>query len=644
MGKVIYFDLCAFVIMIILLSATYCRKMTKGKENRFFLYTLVCTFLTTILDIWAITVDNMAGELVTQKYIAHTCYIMIHSLTVPIYIAYLVSLTDTWHLITNNIFRIIGLVIPYTTLFISLIANIHTKSVFYLDDNYHYTRGPLFVIIYISAFIYAAYGAYYIWHYRNLFKSTRMLALMSVFVLVIGATIFQMFFPMYPIEMFATAVSLLFIAMLVQRPEENVDIVTGLHANNAYTVDIKRNFINDKVFDIILINITNFYSIRDILGYDKINDFLLTMSNHLIDLNKKHKIHADLYYLEKGKFRLVIDEAHRSQTEDIAKIINDSLTKDITVRHINIHLVAQLCICKCPYDVNDYEILMHFGERFSKDYDYTGEILYARELFKNERYDLYNKLDSIIENAIAHRKFQVYYQPIFSIKEQRFNSAEALLRLKDDDYGFISPAVFIPAAEQSGAIHRIGAFVLDEVCSFIASDDFAKLGIDYIEVNLSTSQCMHPELVPQVLSTLEKYNVSSDKINLEITETAAAISKGTMADNLNKLTDAGINFSLDDFGTGYSNMQRVASLPLKMVKLDRTIVNHENNPKLFTVLKNTINMIKEMDMEIVAEGIETEKLVKQFADMQCEYIQGYYYSKPIPKNDFITFITKNINS
>jgi len=250
-------------------------------------------------------------------------------------------------------------------------------------------------------------------------------------------------------------------------------------------------------------------------------------------------------------------------------------------------------------------------------------------------------LDSIIENAITNRKFHVYYQPIYSTKEERFNSAEALLRLIDDNYGFIPPDVFIPAAEKSGAIHKIGAYVLDEVCRFIASDDFSKLNIDYIEINLSVAQCMHKELPNLVLDTLKRYNVSPDKINLEITETAASFSQNIMAENIAKLNEAGIDFSLDDYGTGYSNIQRVSTLPLKIVKLDRTFVNVEDNPKMFIVLENTIKMLKDMEMEIVAEGIETEQLLNKFSDMKCEYIQGYYFSKPIPKHDFIAFISKH---
>ena len=129
-----------------------------------------------------------------------------------------------------------------------------------------------------------------------------------------------------------------------------------------------------------------------------------------------------------------------------------------------------------------------------------------------------------------------------------------------------------------------------------------------------------------------------EQINLEITETAASYSQNIMADNIGSLSEKGIDFSLDDFGTGYSNMRRIALLPLKIVKLDKSFTTIDENPKLMIILQNTIKMIKEMNMKIVVEGIENENLVKQFSNLQCEYIQGYYFSKPIPKDEFIRFI------
>lgn len=642
MDKFIAFDLSAFLLMAVLLFTTVTRRMTHGKENRFFLATLVSLFLTIIFDIWSLILDNYVEGALTQKYVAHSLYLFFHSLMVLVYIGYIVSLADIWHQLKRGILHKILLPLPILTVTIFLIANAFTHNTFYMDEAGKYTRGTFFPVLYLAGFAYAIYGIFFIIANRSLFKRSRFWALMSVFILVFAATFSQMAFPKVIVEMFATSIGLLIISTVIQKPEENVDLITGLQNSTAYSIDIKRNFHNEKVFDIILINVSNFHSVRDIIGFDSANNLLREVAHKLNTINKTTKLNSTLYYLGKGKFRVTIDEDKRERSAEIAELINSTLQSDVSVNHINLNLICYVCITRCPYDVDDYEILMHFGDRFTEDHEYSGNVLLARDLFSRERYDLFNKLDSIIENAITNHKFQVYYQPIYSTKEHRFNSAEALLRLKDDTYGFIPPDVFIPAAEKSGAIHRIGAYVLDEVCEFIASPDFAKLDIDYIEINLSVTQCMHQDLVPQVLGILDKHKVTPDKINLEITETATSHLHGVMLKNLDELTKAGVSFSLDDFGTGYSNMQRVASLPLKIVKLDRTFVNHEDNPKLSIVLENTVKMIKDMDMQIVAEGIETEQLVTRFADMQCEYIQGYYFSKPIPKNDFIVFITKHL--
>ena len=224
------------------------------------------------------------------------------------------------------------------------------------------------------------------------------------------------------------------------------------------------------------------------------------------------------------------------------------------------------------------------------------------------------------------------------MKEKRFQSAEALLRLIDDKYGFISPELLIRAAEKSGAIHKIGSYVLEEVCRFISSEEYQALGLDYIEINLSVAQCMNEHLAEEILQMLKHYNVPVEQINLEITETAASYSQNTMISNIQTLNDAGIKFSLDDYGTGYSNMGRIISLPFHIVKLDKTLADAYGNDRMHIVLENTIRMIKDMDMKIVVEGIETEQLAEVFSALQCEYIQGYYYSRPLPEKDFITFI------
>ena len=149
---------------------------------------------------------------------------------------------------------------------------------------------------------------------------------------------------------------------------------------------------------------------------------------------------------------------------------------------------------------------------------------------------------------------------------------------------------------------------------------------------------MNGDLAESYLKIMEKYHVMPEQINLEITETAAAYAQNVMADNLNRLTKEGISFSLDDYGTGYSNMQRMIGLPLKIIKLDKSFVNEDNDPKIWAFLENTVKMIKDMDMEIVVEGVETREMLDMFVKMECDFIQGYFFSKPIPQSDFVAFI------
>jgi EAL domain-containing protein (putative c-di-GMP-specific phosphodiesterase class I) len=249
-----------------------------------------------------------------------------------------------------------------------------------------------------------------------------------------------------------------------------------------------------------------------------------------------------------------------------------------------------------------------------------------------------SNIDIILEDALKNRKLMVYYQPIYDTKSEKYRSAEALLRLKDERFGFIPPDVFIAAAEKSGAIHRVGSYVLEEVCKFMSEDEFKDLGLDYIEVNLSAVECMQSNLITKVLPVLDQYHVEADKVNLEITETAVGDMESVIEKNVDELNDSGIKFSLDDYGTGYSNITRIAKLPFSLIKIDKSLTTSVFNPNMRIVVENTVHMIKDLDMKIVVEGVETEELAKYFTNLKCDYIQGFYYCKPLPKDEFIKFI------
>ena len=243
--------------------------------------------------------------------------------------------------------------------------------------------------------------------------------------------------------------------------------------------------------------------------------------------------------------------------------------------------------------------------------------------------------------AFSKRKIEVYFQPIYSNNELSFTSAEALVRLKDEDGKLIYPGDFIEDMEADGRIIELGQIVFEEVCKFISENDMEKLGLHYIEVNLSAVQCMQENLAITYINIMKKYKVDPKYINLEITETAHSTRK-TLLRNMNTLTKFGVSFSLDDFGTGNSNLNYVIEMPVNIVKFDKTMVNSYFENKIASfVMNSAVDMIKGLGHKIVFEGIEEEIQIDQLKILKVDYIQGYFYSKPIDKLKFVDFIKKN---
>lgn len=637
-----YFNICSFLLLFLLLASTIFRKMTKGKTNGALLVMTTLALVATVSDLFSVMLEDSCGPIVT--YLLHFFYLFCNTLIPCAFCAYILLFTDTLHKLRNNKLLLFLFYAPAAVVALVFLLNPFIKTLFYIDADGAYVRGPWFLIMHVVSVLYVLYGTVYMFVFHKLFSKHQFFGVIMVFPISMIGVFVQLLNTEIRTTMFSYTLGILFITMMISRPEEMIDHITGLRKFNAYAEEMRRSFINKKQFDVILINISNYSIIYSVLGYTGTNELLRKLADELNRMNRILKLRADLYYLQNGRFVVAMERFGHSKTPTAANWINESLKSTFSVNHMNFSLVGYVCTVKCPEDIADFQTLNLFGEDLDRRNVYNGDVLHAADLLVKNRFDIMQELDSIIEHALANNRLMVYYQPIYSIKEKKFRSAEALLRLKDDKYGFISPELFIPAAEKSGAIHAIGNFVLEEVCRFIASEEFQKLDLEYIEVNLSVAQCMQSGLANDVLKMLEKYQISSDKINLEITETAVSYSQHVLDENLRTLAESGISFSLDDYGTGYSNIRRVASLPLKLIKLDKSFTALDENPKMMIVLENTIRMIKDMKLEIIVEGVETKELVKRFSDLECDYIQGFYYSRPIPREEFVRFISESLNA
>lgn len=255
----------------------------------------------------------------------------------------------------------------------------------------------------------------------------------------------------------------------------------------------------------------------------------------------------------------------------------------------------------------------------------------------------YMQVRDQISWAIANDRIEVFYQPIYDLSRKRFTSAEALVRIRDNDGGLVMPGKFIPVAEENGLIIPLGTEVFRQVCEFLASGIPQTCGLEYIEVNLSMAQFDQDNPAAFVQQLLSRYSVDPRNINLEITETADAATRQAVLRNMNTLIGNGIGFSLDDFGTGRSNLDYFVTMPVDIIKFDYKFTHwYFESEKARKVIEGTVDIIKSVGLPIVAEGIETEDQLNAMMELGVSYIQGFYFSKPLPQIEFVSFLKNNM--
>jgi EAL domain-containing protein (putative c-di-GMP-specific phosphodiesterase class I)/GGDEF domain-containing protein len=642
MEKIIYFDYAAEAIYGLLIISCIVRKMLKGRLNRSFFLMILVGFCATFFDIMCIALDNAGiSEFAIWQYFFHTGYLFFHTLTLPIYLIFIIELTGTrYRTIANPTYKIL-MAIPFEAEVFILVLNLVNHTVFRISETGEYIRGKLFILNYLIAGFYLVACLIHLIRYHKTISLGKFFSIASLFPIILIAIVIQFLAPHIIIELFACSVCYLFNALIITKPEEMVDPITGLMRVSVYSERLNRSKITKGNFTIIMIELSNYRALQRALGYEAGKNLLGLVAEHLSAICKAENMKdPDLYYLENGEFRVVVPASERPVVLQTAKRIKQTLSEGFVFREVEISVLTNVCILNWPEDISDARSALLFESRLLET-PYHADVMFAKEVMRRTNFDVLKSIDYLIEDALKYRKFEVYYQPIYSVKEKKFTAAEALLRLKTDEFGFISPDIFIPAAEQSGAIHRIGHYVLEEVCRFIAEDEFKDLEIECIDVNLSTIQCLEKNLAREVAMILGAYSVQPSQINLEITETATVFGESEMDANIESLSARGFTFSLDDYGTGYSNISRAINMPLSVIKLDKSITNVERNTKLYSIGENTVRMIKDMNMKIVAEGIEDKKTLQLFEEMGCDYIQGFYFSKPLPKDEFIKFILEH---
>ncbi len=632
----IEFDICALIVLTIMFFSAAYRKMFTGDANRIFLIVLIISFISTLTEIGAVA--PALGDVCMEMLC--TLYYVLQNATLLVFLLYLIALTDGWEILKHRIYLAI-LLMPFAGICLLLfVINPIGKDVFSVQGGVYY-YGSLKAFIYIFAAMYFLMDVIYIFKYRRFMAPGKIKTLFCITPVIIFALIFQAYYTDMLIVMFAEAMVIFFYSVTIQREEEIFYEGTAAKQRYCFIEDIRLAAFNKKPLTICLFKIKDFYDGIETVDYEEASRLIRSIALKIPKILHQNDARATVYYLGMGCFCVTFDKRYKGSASALAETIYYALS-DIKARRnfVNANQEFFSCVFNMPEDAADYHSIQAVADNLEKLVPSTNKVYHVADMDSDFGFTFFSEIETIIDRAIKFKEFEVYYQPMYSSSQKRINSAEALLRLKDPKYGWINPEVIINVAEKNGSIHQLGKLVYEDVCRFVSSETFEKIGLDHVEVNLSVEQFKDRKLCDKLVRMINNYNIAPGKINFEITETAMTDSWEEVKQQIDALRECGFSLSLDDFGQKNSDLRRLSSLLFGIVKLDMEVVREMANRKGKIVLESIVGMLKNMDIHIVAEGVETREMAESLLGIGCDYLQGYYFSKPLPKEKFVEYVIK----
>ncbi|MBO4909500.1 MAG: EAL domain-containing protein [Lachnospiraceae bacterium] len=643
--RVNYFDICSIFVLLAILISLLLRKMYRGGLNRAFIQLAILMILSCIFDILRALPYNentAIGSSVVFRFVMGYIFCFLRALQMPLLIRLYGIMSGTWSRIKSD-FRIgFFYFFPLIGYLILVYSNFFNQRIFHYilsADGISYVRGDLMPVYDYFGFYFMIFSLIQLFIIRKRLSVEKFLAMLLVYPVNVMAILIQDMYPQLMTGMFGASLSVLMLAFFVFRPDESIDLETGLSSYIPFENDIENLILSGRKGIVIFCKISNDSEIRSLTDIRVYRKILRSVADILVKERYRGLLStSDFYYLRGGLYANILQG--RFDRNIIKKQI-DKLVERYCEGYSGAGYDVQLDMCICsvlvPDDIAGKEELMKFSERIQNLIEPWKPVQYSEISFDRE-FVILNSIDSIIEDAIRHNRFEMYYQPIYSLKDKTYKCAEALIRLNSEEFGSISPSVFIPAAERTGRIVHIGDFVIKDVCRFLSQHSPEELGVDYIEVNLSIIQCMQADMAVKIKKYMAEYNIDPNWINFEITETAADGAYERVLETMHEISAEGVRFSLDDYGSGYSNLHRVMSFPYKVIKLDKSLTDEAEDPEKRRILEEAIKLIKSMGARIVVEGVESKEISDWFEAQGCDFIQGFYYAKPMSEREYLDFM------
>ena len=627
-------DIAAIVLYLMIVLLYFHKPHVKDKIHRIYLALFTCATLSPVFDVISSVaiMKQWPGWIVMSTSTIY--YLAIQGITY-FFLLYITTQLEQYQRINRGLKHLLK--VPVIVITLILLANDYTHWIFGYSNDRIYYLGPLQWVTYAVASFYFAWAVVYVNVHRNAYNPEFRFTIYNICVVNIVTmglqfTLSAILDKTYLLICFGFAVSMVLLFLTAHTKNAAIDRETGL-LNRFYLSETTTKMIYTKLpFNLILVRIADYSMLSGIYGMLRVERLVMEVGKQLGSLVEV----GEAFQTNSSTFALIIrgEEGAEALENRIDELLSGE--RDIDGQKMSFsYLITSIGY---PREAADVNALMSYLNYFEKMKKMRYGIIPTTELELRD-----TARESMVEKAIRRgldeHNLHVYYQPMCTAGDRRFVTAEALVRLIDPELGFISPGEFIPVAEHSGLMIPVGNYVLEEVCRYISEHDMEALGLEYIEVNLSVVQCLQRDFMDIIHEMTSRYGIKGRYLCFEITETASNCAPEVFTENLRQLVAEGYALALDDFGSGYGNLQRMVTSEFKLVKFDKDMTQQTcASEQLRRAFKKMVDLFHSLELEVVAEGVETKEQYEYLASVHVDYIQGFYFSKPVCEEDFTAFI------
>lgn len=618
------------LVLLLVITYFYRRQPDIGlKSAKVFFRVLVGSFLCLVMDIASI-IFICNQDVIPEFWVNVVCKLYLSSLTAIGYIGFYYAFYNTPTFKKKQFFVAFDSILAISNILIWVLP----INVVYESKEVLYTEGPACIVTYLTACMMIVATTVYTFFNKSTQNRKRDYAIRTWMFIWILAALVQFFVPRLLLVGFASAIGVMILFFTLENPESNLDKKYGLFNYRVLVELMDQKYDEKKDFSLVAINMNSEYvdgvSANQLTAaFDEITKYLVNKGGRFTFKNIQRE------------FIILFDD--KSVADELVADLNARFSAGFSMGDYSnrllkfrplIMLIRDSEIAKNGDSILDL-ITYAKGKYIAAFGDNIIEIT-AENIKEKDRAE---EIENIITDAMRDDRIEVFLQPIFNVASSKFTSAEALVRIRNLDGSLLPPGEFIPVAEASGLMEDLGERIFEKTCIFLEENDLSEYSFSYVEANLSVVQCESDELAETYIDIIEDHHLHPEYFNLEITESAAVLTKEKLIRNMQRLQKEGISFSLDDFGSGHSNLNYLVDLPVKILKYDMEMTKaYFANEKARLVVVNTTNLAHEMGIRVVAEGVETKEEFEELVRVGVDYIQGYYFSKPMPGNEFVAFI------